>query len=79
MSSRKPQPTLHGYTAWVLGELMKKKGLSAGRAAAWIIDRWVDENAELLERGFSIDRAAYEREVNPRHGVVPHPSSRSQS
>lgn len=70
----KPQPTLHGYTAWIVNRLVKAKGIGEGPAAAWIIDRWVDENGEFLEKEFGLTRRAFE-EARVGGRLVQHPSS----
>ncbi len=53
----KPQPTLKGYTAWAFNQLMRRKRLGRAEIAAWIIDRWIDEDSEgyLAKRGITFE------------------------
>jgi hypothetical protein len=46
----KPQPTLSGYVGWSLAQLASHRGLPLATCAAWVIDRWVEDNQKYLER-----------------------------
>lgn len=68
----KPQPTLHGYNAWVIRRLVEVRGTSPAEVAAWILDHWIDDNDELLEQRYGIRREDFLR----RENVVPIGSGR---
>lgn len=46
----KVQTTLRGYSAWVIQRLMTIKGESLADVTKYLFDRWIDDNAEFLER-----------------------------
>ncbi len=68
----KSQVTLTGYSAWVFNRLVAAKGDGPGVVGRWIIDRWIEENHELLAKAYDIKREQYTRSQK----VVRHPSSR---
>ena len=72
----KPQPTLKGYSAWVVNRLVEAKGITQAEAVAWILDRWIDANRGFLEEEFEITRAQYKRESSSAT-VLPHPATRA--
>lgn len=50
----KPQPTLKGYYAWVVMELVKRNGESPAEVAQWMIREWIhDKDHELIKYGIS--------------------------
>lgn len=61
-----PQPTLKGYNAWAFRRLKGARGTGPGPTAEWIIDRWISENGEFLEREFGIRRSDYTKVVQLR-------------
>jgi hypothetical protein len=46
----KVQTTLRGYSAWVIHRLMTIKGESLADVSKYVLDRWIDDNAEFLQR-----------------------------
>jgi hypothetical protein len=72
----KPQPTLKGYDAWVVDQLVKAKGITQAEVVAWICDRWVDSNRGFLEEEFGITRAQYKSEPAKSGTVVEYRTSR---
>lgn len=73
--SIKPQPTLSGYNAWAFQRLMVAKGMKPGPLGAWIIDRWIEANAALLEQSYQIHRSEYAG----RDNVLPYRGSGPRS
>jgi hypothetical protein len=68
---QKPQPTIRGYNAWVFRRLLEARGDGSGPLAEWIIDRWIEQNRELLANEYDIRREQYMRGQK----VVRHPRS----
>jgi len=77
METVKPQPTLRGFTAWALLRLVEARGVSLAEGAAWVLERWFDEQDEYLERKYGItidefkkdaDRAKRQREPSGDEG-----------
>ena len=58
----KPQPTVKGYSAWVLGQLVEAKATTLAEVTEWVIDRWVDENRDFLASEFGIKREEFRRQ-----------------
>jgi len=55
MKPLKLQTTVRGYSAWVIDQLMIQKGETLADVAKYVLDRWVDDNAEFLDQ-FAISR-----------------------
>jgi hypothetical protein len=55
----KVQGTLRGYSAWVVEQLMFIKGESLSDITKLIFDRWIDDNAEYLQR-FQLNHQLYQ-------------------
>ena len=66
--SQRVSPTLSGYTLWAVQQLARRKRQSLAEAASYALERWVDENAEYLNR-FDISLDGFEADVDNR--VVP--------
>jgi hypothetical protein len=54
-----PQPTLGDYNAWILQRLAEERGEKVSTVAGWIIDRWIEQNKDLLEDEYRIVRDDY--------------------
>jgi hypothetical protein len=50
VKSSKVQATLSGYTAWVVQRLTEAKRQTTADVVKYLLDRWVDDNDEFLER-----------------------------
>ena len=50
----KPQPTLRGYSAWALERLVEARDISLAEGAAWILERWIDEQNDYLATRYRI-------------------------
>lgn len=59
METLKPQPSLRGFVAYALRELVKQRGMSQAEGAAWIIDRWIEEHYEMLATRYGITLEKY--------------------
>jgi hypothetical protein len=57
----KPQPTIQGYNAWVLERLVEARATSPAEVTAWIIDRWIEANRQLLAAEYGITRDQFQR------------------
>ena len=69
--SPKPQPTIRGYVAWAFKRLQRRKRLGRAETAAWIIERWLDEDPQgyLAKRGITYE-AFLEHEGPPPGRVL---------
>ena len=59
----RPQPTIKGYSAWILGRLVAAKATTPAEVTAWVIDRWIDDNREFLATEFGITREQFQRQA----------------
>ncbi len=75
ITTAKPQPTLKGYSAWVINRLIEAKAITSAEVTAWIIERWIDENAKFLSEEFGIAR----QEFIKRGKVVPYPTAKQKT
>lgn len=57
----KPQPTILGYNAWVMESLVRARGTNPAETTAWVIDRWIEGNQQLLLSQYGIDRDQFQR------------------
>ena len=65
------QATLKGYTAWVMEKLTSQKRQTSADVASYILERWVDENAEFLEKR-GITQGQFDIAEEERGGRVLH-------
>jgi hypothetical protein len=73
----KPQPTLKGYNAFVINNLVELKGHTAAEVVAWMVERWIDSNGEFLAEEFGITRDRYMAELSKTGVVLKHPAART--
>jgi hypothetical protein len=67
MKVLKVQTTLRGYDAWVVESLMTLKGQPLADITNYVFSRWIDDNAEFLERfGLSPDKFKNEEEAREK-------------
>jgi hypothetical protein len=64
------QTTVRGYSAWVLERLMQEKGELLADVTKYVLDRFVDQNAEFLAE-LGISREEFKREEGAGAQVVP--------
>jgi hypothetical protein len=55
----KAQPTIRGYNAFVVNNLVSSKGITTSEVVAWIVDRWIDDNRKFLNEEFGITRGQF--------------------
>ena len=55
----KPQPSLRGFTAYVLQEFVNIRGITPAEGAAYMIERWIDSNREELEEVYGLSVNSY--------------------
>lgn len=67
--------TLEGYADWVFRRLVEYRGERIGTVGTYIIQRWIDDNAEFLAR-FNIthDQWELEKKGGTRIDFPPQPS-----
>lgn len=64
MASKQVKGTLEGYALWALQRFMKCFGKKQGTAVTAIFDRWVEADAEYLERlGITLEQYWLELET----------------
>ncbi|HEX7679009.1 MAG TPA: hypothetical protein VF713_12845 [Thermoanaerobaculia bacterium] len=67
MNVLKVQTTLRGYDAWVVENLMTLKGQTLADVTNYLFSRWIDDNAEYLQRfGLSLEKFKYEEDVRQK-------------
>lgn len=59
MESLRPQPSLKGFVAFAVSRFVEARGTTVADAAAYMIERWVDDNYDMLKDRYKIDVEAF--------------------
>jgi len=57
----KPQPTIAGYNGWVMERLVDARATNPAEVTAWVIDRWIEMNRQLLSSDYGISRDQFQK------------------
>lgn len=61
----KPQPSLRGFAAYVLQEFVATRGITPAEGAAYMIERWIDEHREELEKDYDLSLKTFRHLSDP--------------
>lgn len=56
----KAQPSLRGWSAWVVGEIVRQRQQTVAEVTSRIIEDWIDSNYEYLSSRYNISLQDFE-------------------